>query len=490
MIFSSVIFLFLFLPVVLAVNFLLPRSLRNFWLMVMSLLFYAWGEGAFVVVMLASIVANYGFGLAVARLPARGKTWVFAVSVLTNLAILAVFKYSNFLVSTVNPLLAALHFAPIVIKHVHLPIGISFFTFHAISYVADVYHERTPVQRSAVNFALYETLFPQLVAGPIVRYQDVADQIDARRETVAEFASGVRRFVTGLSKKVLIANILAAPADQIFALAPDKLTASVAWLGILFYALQIYFDFSGYSDMAIGLGRMLGFRFVENFNYPYVAHSIQDFWRRWHISLSTWFRDYFFIPLELATRANPYPNLRVSINIMLMMLLVGLWHGPSWNFVIFGGLHGLALVVNKLWTVWNPIKQLVKRPPVKFAWMLCAHLLTLGVVLMGFVLFRADTMPAALAYLQAMGGWGLAGASTQSLALYIDRVTSLAFAVGLIGSMPVVPYLRARLANQSLSPCLENTGLVVRLITFATLFLFCAMQLAAGTYNPFIYFRF
>jgi alginate O-acetyltransferase complex protein AlgI len=341
MVFSSPVFLFLFLPIVLGIYFILPRFMRNCWLLVMSLLFYTWGEHLFTLVMLASIAMNYLSGLLIDRFRGgRGANHVLWASVAANLVLLICYKYSDFLLANLNVLLIAAHWQPLHEKPTHLPIGISFFTFHAISYVIDVHRGNARVQKNFLNFALYESLFPQLVAGPIIRYQDIADQIDRRRETLSGFAYGVIRFITGLSKKMLIANVLAVSADEIFALPSGGLSTSVAWLGAICYALQIYFDFSGYSDMAVGLGHMFGFRFVENFNYPYVSRSIQEFWRRWHISLSTWFRDYLYIPLG-GNRVSPR---RIYLNLIIVFFLCGLWHGASWNFVIWGnGMAGMRM---------------------------------------------------------------------------------------------------------------------------------------------------
>jgi len=315
MVFSSPIFLFLFLPIVLAVNFLLPIRLRNLWLLIMSLIFYGWGEPRFVLVMIASIVVNFALGLWVDRVRGRpAARRVMALGIALNIGLLAVYKYANFAVDNLNTVLAALGAAPIPLAPIALPIGISFFTFQAFSYVIDVERRDGPVQKNPLDVALFVSLFPQLIAGPIVRYRDVAAQIVERTIAREGFTRGVERFLIGLGKKMLIANTVAVPADAIFAIPADQLTAGVAWLGVVCYALQIYYDFSGYSDMAIGLGLMLGFHFLENFNYPYISRSMTEFWRRWHISLSTWFRDYLYIPLGGNQRApaRTYFNLVVT----------------------------------------------------------------------------------------------------------------------------------------------------------------------------------
>jgi alginate O-acetyltransferase complex protein AlgI len=477
MVFSSTVFLFIFLPLVLCVYFVLPRFLRNAWLLVMSLLFYAWGEKVFTFVMLGSITANYIFGLLVEHFKGkRAVKWVVAASVVANLTLLIAYKYAAFLAGALNPVLLSLHLPALDLKPGHLPIGISFFTFHAISYVVDVYRGNATVQRNFFNFALYESLFPQLVAGPIIRYQDIADQINERRETLDGFAYGICRFILGMSKKVLIANTMASTADQIFALNTDGLSAPVAWLGALCYTLQIYFDFSGYSDMAIGLGRMFGFTFIENFNYPYISQSIQEFWRRWHISLSTWFRDYLYIPLG----GNRVPPWRIYVNLVTVFFLCGLWHGASWNFVIWGLMHGFFLVLERQkWMAW--LDRL---------WRPLRHAYALFIVMIGWVFFRADTFPEACAYLQTMAGFGPRAPTTHHLPLYIDNVTLLALAAGLIGSMPVAKLMGNLNSSLSRQPALDIAGSLVRVAALSFLFILCTMQLAAGTYNPFIYFRF
>jgi len=475
MVFSSTVFLFIFLPVVLGIYFLLPRMFRNSWLLVMSLLFYAWGAKAFTVAMLGSIGVNYLLGLIVDRTRGRASApWVVAAGVVVNLSLLICYKYAGFLVDLLNPVLVLLHIRPVHMNPIHMPIGISFFTFHAISYVVDVYRGHAKVQRNFFNFALYESLFPQLVAGPIIRYQDIADQIDERHERLVDFGYGVRRFILGLSKKVLVANMLATPASQIFDMRAEALTAPVAWLGAVCYALQIYFDFSGYSDMAIGLGRMFGFKFVENFNYPYISCSIQEFWRRWHISLSTWFRDYLYIPLG----GNRVPPWRVYFNLVTVFFLCGLWHGASWNFVIWGLLHGMFLVLERQrWMAW-----------MEKLWRPLRHLYAMVVVLVGWVFFRAENLPLACTYLQAMAGFGHGNSAAQHASQYLNPLEWTALAAGVIGSLPLA--MVTRRVDDGKPAALENVFAVARTAMLCLLFLLCSMELAAGTYNPFIYFRF
>ena len=375
------------------------------------------------------------------------------------------------------------HVQPLAVPHVLLPIGISFFTFHAISYVIDVSRRDAVAQKSPVHAALYLLLFPQLIAGPIIRYRDIADQLARRVVSIDDFAYGVRRFVIGLGKKVLIANVVAGPADKIFAMAPSELSAAHAWLGIICYTLQIYFDFSGYSDMAIGLGRMFGFRFPENFRWPYVATSVTAFWRRWHISLSTWFRDYLYIPLG-GNRVSPARRYR---NLVTVFFLCGLWHGASWNFVIWGLWHGSFLVIERLVPSRNrlsnhPITQLPDTGVL--AWPIWPHVYTLAIVMIGWVFFRAETLPGAIAFLASMAGMIAAAPTPYSVGWFLTPELWIALVAGAIGSAPWVPALAARLDDRRPALALLNTAALMALLVLSI------MSMAARTYNPFIYFRF
>ena len=345
MVFSSPIFVFLFLPLVLAVYFISPKSVRNAVLLVASLLFYAWGEGKYVAVMLLSICLNYFAALTLERTTnARGTRWVLALAVVLNLLLLGILKYASFVIRTVGMVVMIPPVATDFVSAVRLPIGISFYTFQAMSYVIDVYRREVSAERNLLNTALYISFFPQLIAGPIVRYSEIAYQFVNRRVTTAEFAYGIQRFILGMSKKVLLANPLAITADYVFSLRPEVLSFGMAWLGVICYTLQIYFDFSGYSDMAIGLAHMFGFRFPENFNYPYISQSVREFWRRWHITLSNWFRDYLFIPLG-GSRCS---TARTYFNLLVVFALCGLWHGPSWTFVLWGLFHGTFMVLERI----------------------------------------------------------------------------------------------------------------------------------------------
>ena len=499
MLFSSALFLFLFLPVVLAVYYLLDRRFHNVVLLVASLVFYAWGEKLIVGVMLLSIVANYLFGLWVDRARGRGGKAVVFLAVVFNIGLLALFKYSDWLWDLISSSLLALgmiaeplaqlgsflpHDSPwraVFLTEngrIRLPIGISFFTFQALSYVIDVYRRDGGVLKNPLDFALYKALFPQLIAGPIVRYCDVEAQIRSRATTRASLVLGVQRFVIGLGKKMLIANVAAKVADQVFAISPAELTPAVAWLGIVCYTLQIYFDFSGYSDMAIGLGHMFAFTFLENFRHPYVACSITDFWRRWHISLSTWFRDYVYIPLggSRTTRSRTY------FNLVLVFFLCGLWHGASWSFVVWGLYHGLFLVLERVGLArWLDARVSFLR-----------HAYVLLVVMVGWVFFRAADLPAAGAYLLALSGLQPGLPEVHHLSFYVNSVVAAALVAGVIGATPWLANLRAwrdaRLVNGRVGLALgvECAGTLA-----LALVLFCSvLELSGRSYNPFIYFRF
>ena len=486
MLFTEPSFLFLFLPVLLALYFLKrrPGEYANVLLVGASVLFYARGGGAFTWLMLASIAFNYGMAIAVAaglKGPpynhARSRRWL-AVAVAVNLAVLGVFKYANFFADNVNALLAGLGTAPFAVPEVLLPIGISFYTFHAISYVVDVYRGHASAQKSPIHAALYMLLFPQLIAGPIIRYREIADQLARRVVGLDDFAAGVRRFIVGLGKKVLIANNVATAADGIFALGPAELTPALAWVGIVCYTLQIYFDFSGYSDMAIGLGRMFGFRFPENFRWPYIADTVQEFWRRWHISLSSWFRDYLYVPLG-GNRVSPR---RMYGNLVLVIFLCCLWHGASWSFVVWGLYHGSFLVVERL-----GLAALVKRLPTPLR-----HAYLLVVVMVGWVFFRADTLQQAVTYLGAMAGMRAPGLQPFDVAWFLRPEVSLAMVAGLVGSAPVVPALVRAVDRHHLGQVEGPAWLVGAAATAALMMVLFAsiLQIAGRSYDPFIYFRF
>jgi len=468
--------------VVLAWTALPGLRLRNLLLLVFSIVFYAWGEVSFVLLMLASTVVNYFLGLWVERETEPGRRrWAVGVAVALNIGTLAFFKYANFVVGSLNSVLATLGLSAIHLGHVRLPIGISFFTFHALSYVIDVYRRKWTAARNPGDVALYLFFFPRLIAGPIVRWSAIAPQIAKRAVTLEGFAGGAQRFSEGLAKKVIVANTVALPADRVFALPAQQLTPLLAWFGTLCYAVQIYFDFSGYSDMAVGLGKMFGFQFLENFNYPYISQSIREFWRRWHISLSTWFRDYLYIPLG----GNRGSERRTHLNLLMVSFLYGLWHGASWTFVIWGLYHGTFLVLERtqfghaLEGLWRPLR----------------HAYTLLVVLVGWILFRTETFPQAANFLKTMAGFSAATAA-QPLSCYLNGQVASALVMGVAFSMPLWPVLKdwtrriaqtlpagARLAAQTAGVAFEAALLVA-------LSLVSAVWLAGGAYNPFIYYRF
>lgn len=480
LVFSSLIFLFGFLPVLLALYFVAPRSWRNAILLLGSLFFYAWGELGYVALMLVSAAANYGFGLWVDANRGRPTAKrVVALAVTANLAMLGWFKYANFVADSLAPLFLRLGLPPWHLDPVHLPIGISFFTFQAMSYVIDVYRQEAPVERNPFRVALYISLFPQLIAGPIVRFKQIAAELVDRHPRLPDVAYGLRRFSIGLGKKVLIANLMGAAADDIFALPDDELTFGLAWLGASTYAMQIYFDFSGYSDMAIGLGRVFGFHFLENFNYPYISSSLTEFWRRWHISLSTWFRDYLYIPLG----GNRRGTARTAVNLLTVFTLCGLWHGASWTFVAWGLYHGIFLSVERVFRG--------ARIP---AWVRpVGHLYTLVAVWIGWVIFRATSIDQTVAMLKAMFGLGATQSVVMEVGDFMTPLFVLVSAAAVVGSMPTLPALERWWAEKTrgkLGSWWELGGEWLALASMMFLLTASALQLSDESHNPFIYFRF
>lgn len=466
MVFSSMIFLWLFLPVTLILYWTAGKigkqKSQNLLLLLMSLLFYSFGEPRYILLLLASAILNYGGGLAVEGFQGRNKKLALAVTVAGNLLILGYFKYYDFLAETVN-LAAKGPWLPV--KHLVLPIGISFYTFQALSYVIDLYRGNCKVQKSFYKLLLYITFFPQLIAGPIVRYRDIAGQIEKRKVNFDGFSLGVSRFIIGLGKKVILANTFAASVDQVFALPAEGLATLVAWYGILLYGMQIYFDFSGYSDMAIGLGKMFGFDFMENFCMPYCSRSIREFWRRWHISLSTWFREYLYIPLG----GNRRGNVRTYVNLFLVFLATGLWHGAGWNFVLWGMLHGFFLVMERAF-----LGKYLDSPKMK-VW---NHLYCLFVVMTAWVFFRAETLTGAWQYLMAM--FGKRGISQYGFVELFGRKCIALSAVGVLLCGVLPERIQSRVKELPLF-----RAAVLPAVLFLTMIL-----LAADSYNPFIYFRF
>jgi len=476
MLFASPLFLFLFLPLTLAAHFAAPRAWRNAVLLAASLVFYAWGEAPYVALVLASVAFNWALGIAIANaVDVRARRRRLALAVAGNLGTLAVFKYANFAVANVNALAPVLGTGPLALAVIPLPLGISFFTFHAISYVVDVYKRNADAQRSVSAFALYILLFPQLIAGPIIRWRDIAAQLVARDVRLADFAYGVRRFVLGLGKKTLIANTLGRTADAIFALPAAELTTPLAWLGLVCYTLQIYFDFSGYSDMAIGLMRMFGFRILENFNYPYVARSVREFWRRWHISLSNWFRDYLYVPLG----GNRRGRRRAYANLVVVFLLCGLWHGASWPFVLWGAWHGAFLVAERA----GLDRWLDRR-----AWI--AHTYALAAIMGGWVLFRCDTLAHAIDYYAALAGLAQGEVTRQPLRQHLDGLVVLTLVVATVFATPLARRIGQWRDRVAAAGGAARAVLVADVAWLGIVLVASAAMLAAGTYNPFIYFRF
>ena len=461
MLFSSNVFLYFYFPIVLALYYLTPRRFRNITLFLVSLFFYGWGEPVYVLLMVATIAINYICGAIIHNRKAAGKKAKAAlvVGIVLNLLILGFFKYATFLLESLQAVLPFL--AGVPVPQISLPIGISFYVFQSMSYIIDVYRDDAPVQKDPIAFGTYVTLFPQLIAGPIVRYADVAKQLVSRRENVKDFASGVRLFVVGLGKKVLLANQMGALWE---ALQVQSGTLA-AWVGIAAYALQLYFDFSGYCDMATGLGRMLGFEFLINFDYPYISRSITEFWRRWHMSLSTWFREYVYIPLG----GNRRGMKRQIVNLLVVWGLTGLWHGASWNFLLWGLFYGLVLILEKLVL----LKVLEKTPRV------LRHVYAMFIVLLGWALFYFEDMGALGAFFgRLFTPAGISAGAVNTILAYLPLL-----AVTVVAATPLGKRVYERIAQKTWGPWLALAG------TMAVLLL-CVAVLVSQSYNPFIYFRF
>ena len=462
MVFSSLPFLFLFLTVVLLVSHLLPFKFRNFFLLLANLVFYAYGEPIYVLIMIGSILVNYICGILMGKQPTQGrKRAVLIVGIVLNLAALGVFKYAGLFVGTFKDLTGI---STIPDVNIALPIGISFYTFQAVSYLIDVYWQDCEASHNFVNFACYISLFPQLIAGPIVRYVDVNEQLVSRKETPTLFNSGVRLFMVGMAKKVLLANQFGMLWDTMSA-DPVAAGALGAWCGAIAYSLQLYFDFSGYSDMARGLGRMLGFEFCINFNYPYISKSVTEFWRRWHISLSSWFRDYVYIPLG----GNRCGKVRQCVNIFVVWGLTGFWHGAGWNFLFWGLYYGVLLLLEKL-----VLGKYLKKLPAPIQ-----HIYTLVIVVIGWVYFASPDLSTALAYLQVMfsfspGTMGGASAVLPWLGMGI---------IGFVASTPLAMKTWEKIKDKPFMPLVEGVLCLAAL-------LLCTASLVSDSYNPFLYFRF
>lgn len=477
MVFSSIEFLFFFLPASIGVYFLAPRSWRNAVLLAASLIFYLWGSGALVLILVVSIVVNYALGAWVARARDAGDRGgagiAIGASVAANLAILGYFKYANFFVLQLNAAGEQAGLGTIAWDGVILPVGISFYTFQAMSYVFDVARGAARPARSLLDFALYVSMFPQLVAGPIVRYATVAEELKRRDTRFDDFAEGAQRFALGLVKKVVIADTVAPVADAAFASSGGDLTFAAAWVGLIAYTIQIYFDFSGYSDMAIGLGRILGFRFPENFDRPYSAHSITEFWRRWHMSLSSWFRDYLYIPLG----GNRHGALRTYLNLWLVFLVTGFWHGANWTFIAWGAWHGLLLVLERA-TGWRE-REFSRLPAV-----LGARALTLMLVMAGWVLFRSDDLPAAAAYFAVLASPDLAGLPDSVARAAGNRALLTLALASLVFILPRTFRMPDALARGDIA------GKAARTIVVVVGYPYALLLVVAGAFTAFIYFQF
>ena len=467
MVFSTPVFLFYFLVLTLLVYYLVPRKLRNVVILISSLIFYYWGEQTYVVIMFLSTAIDFTHGLLVEHFKGKGQIkyakMAVASSMFFNLLLLLFFKYWDFLASSFQAL--GLNFIPVL--GIHLPIGISFYTFQTMSYTIDVYRGDTRAQRNIINFGTFVTLFPQLIAGPIIKYKDLGDQIDQRDTSIDKFGSGVQMFMIGLGKKILIANNVGMLWDSYKAMAASDLTVAGAWLGVLAFTFQIYFDFSGYSDMAVGLGRMLGFEFLPNFNYPYISKSITEFWRRWHISLSTWFREYLYIPLG----GNRCSKGRWVFNLFVVWAATGIWHGASWNYVIWGLYFFVLLLVEKLW-----LGRLLEKLP-----RVIQHIYTLFFVLVSWAIFALEDFGQLGAYLKVMFGMGGVPLTDGTFGYYLTSYLPILCAAAVASTnlgRALYGKLRPR-AAQAVCAVLVILGLVI-----------CTGYLVDGTYNPFLYFRF
>lgn len=473
MLFSSTVFLFLFLPIVLLAYYTCPRKLRNTLLLVVSLFFYAWGEPAFVPIMLFSILMNYTFGLIVDKVRERKKAirLTMTLMVISNVSLLCYYKYAIFFIENINGVFNSSFAVPEIL----LPLGISFYTFHSMSYVIDVYRKHGDVQKNPINMALYIAFFPQLVAGPLVRYQTVAAQLKHRVETFDKFTEGVKRFIIGLAKKMLLANNVGLIADEIFKTPANELSVGMAWIGIIAYSLQIYFDFSGYSDMAIGLAKMFGIDFLENFNYPYVSRTISEFWRRWHISLGTWFRDYVYIPLGGSKKG----KLITYRNLFAVWFITGFWHGASWTFVAWGLYFGIIIAIEKafleklIFKLWRPFQ----------------HMYALVLIISGWVLFRAETFSYAFGYLKVMFGFGNVPLFDEKAAFYLTNYSVLLF-LAIISATPLFKWLMEKLFTSGSKKVYVLGNEIGAPVYYAAVLLLSIAYMVNATFNPFIYFRF
>ena len=468
MVFSSIIFMFTFLPLSLLMYYIMPKGMKNLILLLISLIFYAWGEPIYVLLMVFTIIFDY----IMARLINKSRNEkikfkiIFIFTLFINILILGFFKYYGFLIDNINNIFNL----SIKYKQLALPVGISFYTFQTLSYIVDVYLDKVRVQKNIVSFALYVTMFPQLVAGPIVKYSDIDYQLDNRKESFNKFGYGVERFLRGLAKKVLLANNIGIVWTTIQGMDINNISVLTSWIGIIAYTFQIYFDFSGYSDMAIGLGKMFGFDFIENFNYPYISKSVTEFWRRWHISLGTWFREYIYIPLG-GNRTSTLKHIR---NLFVVWLFTGLWHGASWNFVVWGLYYGFILLMEKM--VLN--KVLIKLPN------FIKHIYTMILVIIGWVFFGSTSLSVAIDYIKVM--FGISGNQLiDSAALYYLYTNIKLFIILGICATPIISIIFNKIIDIG-----EKKGIVFAVIVNIMIIILSTAYLVNETYNPFLYFRF
>jgi len=478
MVFSSIVFIFYFLPVFLLIYYF--TGARNATLLTASAIFYVWGEGLYLFLLVALLLMNFWAGKKIANTNGKTRTWILALSISSNLIVLGFFKYSQFIVDTLSSVIGfeSPHLS------IHLPLGISFFIFQLISYLVEVHRKTIPAESSLIRLSTYVMMFPHLVAGPIVRYTDIEGELRSRTVGIAMFGLGVQYFIVGLCQKVMIANSVAPAADHLFSLAPTDVTSVTAWIGTLAYTLQIYFDFCGYSNMAIGLAFMLGFRFPKNFDYPYSSKSITEFWRRWHMSLSFWFRDYIYIPLG-GSRGGEASTIR---NLLIVFFVTGLWHGAAWTFVFWGLFHGLFVVLERLF-----LKRILDVSPV-----ILARCYTLIVVMIGWVYFRANSFDEAWVIIKALAGFGAQTPAWYPYMVWMTPETVLALIAGTILSFPLVPWLSRQLKLPavigSTEPGMHGRDAqdvhVLPASILVTGFVCCVFLLASSSLNPFLYFRF
>jgi len=487
MVFSTILFLCVFLPLVIGGYYLVPSRFKNVFLLLSSLLFYAWGEPKFVWIMLLSIVLNYLFGMCIYRLAVQTdspslrqkKKRVLLTAVILNLGLLFLFKYFTFVAETFSRMIHG----NFQVMEIALPIGISFYTFQGLSYIIDVYRKEgktapdggriSIVQKNPIQLALYIAMFPQLIAGPIVRYEEIREKLDRRTYCAEQFAAGAERFIIGLAKKAILANLVGGMAEHIFTGEYGDLSQSVAWLGAITYTLQIYFDFSGYSDMAIGLGGIFGFHFQENFNYPYISKSVREFWRRWHISLSGWFRDYLYIPLGGNRTGNVY------VNLLLVFIATGIWHGAGWGFLVWGLWHGLFLILERVFHKRMADRDVKVRIPAALSWMY-----TMLVVVVGWVVFRIVDLKQSLTYLAVMFGVRRNTFTAFGIRYYLTNQNLFFLILACLCCLPITGWIKAKLGEPSMPlVCVKRVALLALL---ALSFVF----IINSSYNPFIYFRF